>query len=207
MGSPARSSSVMRSFLVERMADRHHQHVLPFVAGQGDQLRVVGQRFGGDADLGDLVDHHARHLVGRALVQADVDLGIGLAQLGHRHGQHVAGLRMGGGDGQGAAVLGAELLADALEVAHLAHDELDALEHVLARLGHALEPLAVAREDLHAQLFFQFDDGLGDAGLRGVQRLGSLGQVEVSAHSFLHEPELVKIHIEFLLTEAFIMPF
>ncbi len=181
--------------LRQRMARGHHQHVLPFVAGQGDEVRVVGERLGRHADLRHLVDHHACHLVRRGLVQAHVHLGIGLAQLRDRHRQHVARLRVGGGDAQRAAVLRAELLADALEVAHLAHDQLDALEHVLPRLGNALEPLAVAREDVHAQLVFQFDDGLGHPGLRGVERLGGFRQVEVAAGGFLDEAELVQVHI------------
>jgi hypothetical protein len=101
---------------------------------------------------------------------------------------------VGGGNAEGAAVLGAVLLADALEVADLAHDQLDALEHMLAGLGDALEALAVAREDVHAQLFLQLDDGLGDAGLRGVQRLGGLGEVEVAAGGLLNEAELVQVH-------------
>jgi hypothetical protein len=98
-----------------------------------------------------------------------------------------------------AAVLGAELLADALEVAHLAHDDFDALQHMLAGLGDALEALAVAGKDVDAQLFFQLDDGLGDARLRGVQGLGGFGQVEVAARGFLDEAELVQVHIQMRL--------
>jgi hypothetical protein len=190
----------------QRMVLGQHQHVLPFVAGQGHQLGVAVERLGGDADLGDFVDHHARHLVGRALVQAHVDLGVGLAQVGHGHRQHVARLGVGGGDGEGAAVLRAELLADALEVADLAHDQLDAGDDVLAGFGHALQALAVAREDLDAQFFLQLDDGLGHAGLRGVQRLGRLGEVQVAPHGFLNKLELMQIHIKFRLITEFIMP-
>ena len=65
--------------LCQRVVVGHDQHVLPFVAGQGDQIGVVGQRFRGHADLGHFVNHHARHLVRCGLVQADVDLGIRLA--------------------------------------------------------------------------------------------------------------------------------
>jgi hypothetical protein len=93
---------------------------------------------------------------------------------------------------------GAELLADALEVAHLAHDQLDAAQHVLAGLGHPLQALAVAGEDLDAEFLFQLDDGLGDAGLRGVQRLGGLGEVEVAPGRFLDKPELVEVHAEII---------
>ena len=168
--------------------------MLPFVAGQGHQIGVVGQRFGGHADLGDFVDHHARDFGGRGLVQADGDLGIELAQACHGGRQHIAGLGVGGGDAQRAAVLGAVLLADALEVAHLAHDQLYALEDFLSRLGDALEALAVAREDIDAQLFLKLDDGFGDSGLGGVQGLGRLGEVEIAAGGFLNEAELMQVH-------------
>jgi hypothetical protein len=154
----------------------------------------VHQRLGGHADLGHLFDQHFGHLVGRTLVQADADLGVGLSQRGDRPGQHIARLGVGGGDRQCAAVLRRILLADALEVVDLAQDDLDALEHLLTGLGHPLDALAMARKNLDAQLVFQLDDGLGHAGLRGVQRLGGLGQVEVAAHRFLNEPELVQVH-------------
>ena len=53
----------------------------------------------------------------------------------------------------------------------------------------------MARKDVHAQLVFQFDDGLGDAGLGGVQRLGGFGQVQVAASGFLDEAKLVQVHV------------
>ncbi|MNV96052.1 hypothetical protein D3C71_1910100 [compost metagenome] len=102
---------------------------------------------------------------------------------------------MGGGDAQRAAVLGAELFADALEVAHLAHDQLYALQHMLAGLGDALEALAMARENIHAQLFLELDDGLGDPGLRRMQGHGRLGEIEVAAGGFLDEAKLMQVHI------------
>ena len=49
-------------------------------------------------------------------------------------------------------------------------------------------------EDVDAQLFFQLNDGLRDAGLRGEQRLGRLGQVEVLPNGFAYKTKLVKIH-------------
>jgi hypothetical protein len=53
----------------------------------------------------------------------------------------------------------------------------------------------VASKDVDAQLFFEFDDGFGHAGLRGVQGFGGFGQVEVAAGGFLDEAELVQIHM------------
>ena len=65
---------------------------------------------------------------------------------------------------------------------------------MLAGLGDALEALAVAGEDVDAEFFFQLDDGLGDTGLRGVQRLGRFGQVQAPARGFLDKAELVQVH-------------
>ncbi len=193
--------------LGQRMVGGQHQHMLPFVAGQGDQLGVVGQAFGGDANFGGFVHDHARHLVGCALVQADVHTGVGAAQLGHRDGQHIARLGVGGGNRQGSRVLAAVLLADALQVVDLAQDDVNAFEHMLARLGHAFQAFAVTAKNLNAQLAFQFQNGFGHARLRGVQIFGNLGQVEVAAHRLLYKTKLMQIHGLFRIRNAFIMPF
>ena len=134
--------------LGQRVVQRQHQHVLPLITGQGDQLGVVDQRFGGDTDLGHLVHHHPGDLVGGTLVQAHVDLGVTLTQAGHGHRQHITRLGVGGGYGQSAAVFGAELLTNTFEVAHLAHDHFDTFQHVLARLGDTFESFAVPRKNL-----------------------------------------------------------
>ena len=102
---------------------------------------------------------------------------------------------MGRGDGEGAAVLGRILLANAPQIADFAHDEFYAFEHMLARLGHTLESLAVPSKNLDAQFFFKLDDGLGNTGLRRVQGTGGFGKVQVAPDGLLNEAELVKVHI------------
>ena len=112
----------------------------------------------------------------------------------HHLGQRIARLGVGGGDGETAAVMGGEFLADTFEAIHFLHDQLDRAQHRAARLGQAANTLAVAREDVHAQLLLQLDDGLGDPGLRGIQGLGGLREVEVLPYRFTNETELMKIH-------------
>ena len=58
------------------------------------------------------------------------------------------------------------------------------------------EMAKVAGEDLDPQLLFQLDDGFGYPRLRGVQGLGSLGEVQVTPRCFLDKAELVEVHIE-----------
>ena len=41
----------------------------------------------------------------------------------------------------------------------------------------------------------ELEDRLGDAGLRGEERLGGFGQVQVAPDRFLDEPELVEVHV------------
>ena len=133
-------------------------------------------------------------------MQADIDLGVAGAQLGHCVRQHIARLRVGGGNTERAAVLRAELLANTLEVADLTHDDFNALEHVLAGLCDALEALAMAGKDVNAQFLFQLNDGFGHTRLRCVQRFGGFREVEVAARRFLHESELVEVHKRKVLT-------
>ena len=89
----------------QRVLTRHDHHVLPFVAGQGDEFGVLRQRLGRKAEVGGFVEQHAGDLVGAALVQADAELRQLLAQLRDGCRQHVAGLRVRRGDREGAAVL------------------------------------------------------------------------------------------------------
>jgi len=56
------------------------------------------------------------------------------------------------------------------------------------------DALAVARENVDAQLFFQLDDRLRNPGLRGKQRFGGVGQVVVLAHGLAHEAQLMEVH-------------
>ena len=178
----------------KRVPGGQHQGMLPFITGQGDQLGIPGQRLGGNANLGDFINQHACHLVWRALMQADVDLGVGDSQLGDRLWQDIAGLSVCGRHGQCATVFCAELLSNAFEITNLTHDQLNAFKHMLSGLRDAFQALAVPRKNLYTQFFFELDDGFGDARLRRMQRLGCLSQVEIAPGRFLDKSELVKIH-------------
>ena len=88
----------------------------------------------------------------------------------------------------------------------LTHDHFDAFEHVLAGLRDPFEAFAVSGEDVHTQLFFELDDGLGDARLRGMQGLGSFCQIEVAARGLLDEAKLMQVHNKYGQKSGFIMP-
>ena len=98
-------------------------------------------------------------------MQADIDFGVTLAQLGDGPRQHIAGLVVGGGNGQRASILLRELVADALEVVDLAHDDLDGFEHLFARLGDSAQAFAVPGKNVHTQFALELQDGFGNARL------------------------------------------
>ena len=63
-------------FLRQQRVIRRRDHaVVPFVAGQGNQLVVQRQAFGGDADVRLAAEHLLRDLRRAALVQAEFDPG------------------------------------------------------------------------------------------------------------------------------------
>jgi hypothetical protein len=107
---------------------------------------------------------------------------VALLERGDRPRQRVARLRVRGGDRQGALLLVGEFLSGALQVAGFGEDALGDREHGLARLGDRGDALAVAHENLHAELVLEALDLLGDAGLGGMQGLGGGRDAQTAAH-------------------------
>ena len=60
------------------------------------------------------------------------------------------------------------------------------------------QALAVADEDLDAELVLEGADLLGDAGLGGVQGLGGLGNVEAAARDFGEIAQLLELHDSYM---------
>ena len=117
----------------QRVVRRHDHAVGPLVAGQRHQVGVVGQRFGGHADVGFAGQQQFGHLLGRALVQAQRHLRVHGAEVAHGWRQRIARLRVRGGDRQDAAARRREVLAGALQVVGLLQQSLDDGQHRLAR--------------------------------------------------------------------------
>ena len=169
----------------------HHQDVLPVVARQGHEFIKVGQRFSGDGDIGQLIHHHVGGLLRGPLMKADVDIGVARTQLGEHWGQDIPCLGVRGGNAQCAAVLGVEFLANFLQIVELAQYHLNAFDHLGPWWRDALESLAVSSKDFNAKLRFKLQNGFGNTGLGGVQRLSSKGQVEVVLDRLVDEFELM----------------
>jgi len=91
---------------------------------------------------------------------------------------------MGGGDDEVTRFPARELVGDAAQVVCIEQDAVDDLGQFLARLGQTQQALAAAHEDLDAEFVLEILDVLADTGLRRIQRVGDLGEVEFLAQCF-----------------------
>ena len=153
----------------------------------------VGERLGGDADVGVA----ARRLLGDlhrvALVQLELDLGIARREIAQHRRQHVARLRVRRRDRERALVLAPEFVADALQVADFAQRAARGRDDDFAGRRERGEPLALAHEDPHAELVLELPDLLADAGLRREQRLRRVGHVEAVIDDRAEVAELLQV--------------
>ncbi len=176
------------------MVRRDHQHVAPAVGVERGQRRLAGQRLGSDADIGLSRQQQLDDVVRRGLLQRQRDVRVGTPEFGDDLRQRIARLRMRGGDRQPARMAAGEFVAGLAQVLRLEQQALDDADDLAARRGQAGQPLAVALEDLHAELLLQLADLARHAGLRGVQRVGDLGQIELAAHRLADRSQLLEVH-------------
>ena len=127
-------------------------------------------------------------------MQAQSDLRIKLPEVAHRRWQGIAGLRVGGCNRQGPCIVRREIACGVAQVVGISQQPLDDGQHLGAWFGQPSQTLTCPDEQLDAQLVFQFANLATDPGLRRVQNLGHLGQVEALTNGFAHRAQLLKIH-------------
>ena len=183
-----------RRILQQGVSKRHDQATVPLIAWQSDQFLVVADRLGRQADIRLAADHLLGYLGRIALMDAEMHLGECLHEGLDRRREPIARLSMGRGDDQVAGILMTELVAHAADILHLVQHALRHLQDGRARLGHADQALAVALENLQAELFFQQLDLLADAGLGGMQILCRGGYIEPLPGHLSDVAQLVQFH-------------
>ncbi len=162
----------------QRMILRHHQGEGPEVGRQGDELLVEANLVSHDGKiripLADLLlagRHHG--------MEVERDFGVLLGEIGDRFWQQIAGDGVGGVNIEGAHGRIQILAGDRLDLALYVEHRLGTLDDLLPDRGDAVQVLATALEDPHAQLALQQADLLADPGLAGIERIRRHRDIEV----------------------------
>jgi hypothetical protein len=116
----------------ERMVLRHDDLPMPRVDRQQHEVREFVLAAGVDGEVDAIERRHLGDLVGRALVQVQLHVGIFLAEVADHARQHVARLRVRRADGQRTAIGLLEVLRQALERLRLAQHAQRARRHFFA---------------------------------------------------------------------------
>ncbi len=167
---------------------------MPVVDRQQREMREQLLRAGRDREIDLVRAHELDDLLRRSLVQLEIDARIALAERADDLGQHIARLGVSRGDRQRAVELGGEVAREARDVADLAEDLARACDHLAARGRDGGEALALAREQLHAELRLELLELLADAGLARIEPLGGGRDVEPAVRDAYEILELLERH-------------
>ena len=166
------------------MTGLHQNAAVPLVAWQHHQVLVELDGLGCNGDVGFSGGHHFGNLRRAALAQRKSHFGIALGEALDDLGKRIAGLCMRGRNGEAPFVLFGELLADLLEVLDILQYPLRDLQDRLSGFGHGDDALAVADENIDAEFFLQAADLFADTGLRSMQNLRRVREIEILAGNF-----------------------
>ena len=176
------------------MTDRHDQAMAPGIGRPGIKRRMLIERLGGQTKGGIAMHHKLGYLLGIALEQLELHRRKLGSETGQHGGQHIARLSVGGRNRQGARMARGKLLADFSQRRGLIEHAFGSRQNLLTRLGQLGIALAVSHEELHAELFFELTDLLGQRRLRGEQHLGRRGEVQPPPDGFTKRAQLLEVH-------------
>ena len=157
----------------ERMLPGHQNDPVPVI---DRQQREVGEHALGaacDGEIHLLVGYQFGNLLGGPLVQLQVHARIAASKCLDDLRQNVPRLCVSGGDGKRAFLLRGEIAGETGDVVHLAQDLAGPFDDLMPGRRDRSEALALAREQLHAELGLQLFQLLADPGLAGIQALRS----------------------------------
>ena len=180
--------------LRKRMALRHEHDSMPVVDRHQRQVREQILRAGRDREVDLVGADELGDLLGGALVQLEIDARIALAERADDLGQHVAGLRVRRRDRQRAVELGREIARETRDVADLAQNLARPGDDLAAGRRDRGQALALAREELHAELGLELLQLLADAGLAREQPFGGRRDVQAAVGDADEVLELLQRH-------------
>ena len=182
--------------LRERMPARHQHAAVPLVARHGDELREIGQRLGGDADVGAAVRGLLGDLDGIALMQLDLHARKPGGEIADHRRQHVTGLRVRRRDGERAFDLVLEFGTHALHVLDLAQRTARRGDDGLSGRRDGRDALTRPDEHPYAEFVLELAHLLAHPGLRGEERGRRVRHVEAVVGDSAQITQLLEVQGE-----------
>jgi hypothetical protein len=134
------------------------------------------------------------NLLGRSLMKLEIDLRIALGERLDHLWQYIARLRVRRRNRQRAGLLPLELTRKVRDVFYLAQHTPRAVDDFLTGRRDGRETLALAREQLHAQLALELLELLADPRLARIEPLGGCRDVEAAVDDRDQVLELLERH-------------
>src|SRR5574337_1152802 len=159
----------------QRVAVRGDDHPLPAVGGEREARDGSITRAADDGQIDSARFQPGQHIGIAGRLQVHADLRIAGVERRDRGGQGEAGLGVGGRDAQFTAGFVAQVRGDRADVGGLGQDDSRAFDHLFAGMGDRVEALALAHEQLEAQLVLQLPELLAEAGLGCMDALSAEG--------------------------------
>lgn len=128
-------------------------------------------------------------------MQHEVHVGERVAELGDDMGQRIARLRVRGRHVELAAILVRELLAELLDVLRIEQNAFDDANELPPGLSQAQQALAAPDEQLYAKLVLEILDVLRHTGLRCVESVGDVGEIEIALYRLTDDAKLLEVHL------------
>ncbi len=178
----------------DRMVASCHDAAWQLEARQLDEVGVLAERLGADGKVGLAAFDHVADRLRVALLEDELDQRVALDEGFDDLRKNVARLRVGGPDGEGAALARPDVFLQGPQRLHVGHDAPRDVQHMLAGLRDAHQAVAGSGEDLEAKLRLQKLDLAAHAGLRGVEGFGRGGEVVSLPHDFQNVAELLQFH-------------
>jgi hypothetical protein len=178
----------------QRMPLRHNDPPVPSVTRQQDVLakQLVRARSDGEVDTIEL--RHFRDLLGGTLVQVKLHVGVSVAEGLDNGRQDVTRLRVGGPDGQRAAILVFELGRDTLDVLCFAQQLQRMADDALTWRGYFGQRTSTAHEDIEPELVFQELELLAHRGLCRTQFGRGGRNIEIVLRDSREKTQLLYLH-------------
>ena len=176
------------------MTLRHEHTAIPAITRQRDKLRRIADGLGRNPDIDIPRKRLLGDLDGIALMKHEAYFRKTCGKFRQHGGQHIASLRVRRCDAEDTGVFGPELVGNALQVRNFPQRPPCGRYHHFAGRSQRCQPLALPHEHPQAKLILELPNLFADTGLRRIERLSGVGNVEPVVDDRAEIAKLLEVH-------------